>query len=325
MNIAQAEFRQCQNIKSRKNPDVRCPFSASHGDYCTRHSKNPRPFYSCSSAAADKGSPRVYTRSEHTAAAKIQRFWRLAAPLKNFFYKGPAANNLALSTNDTELYSLEPIGRIPVPYIFSVADSRKHIWTFDIRTLIHGMGAGAPVKNPYIRETLGDAAMQRLHARITWLRKRKYHILHVNTDTLTEEQVWNQKILDAFLKIEALGYYANCDWFHGLSRYELMLFYKQIFILWEWKLGLMPSEKESIVPGHIAYGPQRLFRFSPGEHLDKDKGWWQRTILALIESFVTRSSDTEQQKLGALYVLMGLVQVSRDAAYALPWILEATQ
>ena len=319
------DFRQCQNIKSRKNPDVQCPLSATHGDYCSRHYKNPRPFYLSHEAFKGEVSPRIYTRSEHAAATKIQRFWKLFAALNAFFSKGPAANDLSLSTNDTELYTLEPITKIPSPYIFTIADSRKYIWSFDIRTLIHGMAAGAPIKNPYIRETLDESAMQKLHSRISWLRKRKYHILHVNTDTLTESQVWNQKILDVFLKIEALGYYANCEWFHELSRYELMLFYQKLYILWDWKLGLMPADKESIVPGHLASAAQRLFRFTPGENLDKDKGWWQRTVLGLIDTFISRSPDSELQKLGALYVLMALVQVSRDAADALPWILEAIQ
>jgi hypothetical protein len=38
-----------------------------------------------------------------------------------------------------------------------------------------------------------------------------------------------------------------------------------------------------------------------------------------------RFEDKEQNKMGVLYILMALVQVSRPAARALPWILESVQ
>ena len=129
--------------------------------------------------------------------------------------------------------------------------------------------------------------------------------------------------MDIFLKMEALGYYANCDWFHELSHYQLVAFYHRMFQLWAWRLGLSPLEKEALVPGHMGAGAQRLFKHTPEEAVDKPKAWWQRNNLSLMEAFVTRARDAEQQKLGAMYVLMGLVQVSRPAALALPWVVDS--
>ena len=37
-------IRVCANIRSRKHPDVQCIYTASHGDFCTRHYKNPTRF-----------------------------------------------------------------------------------------------------------------------------------------------------------------------------------------------------------------------------------------------------------------------------------------
>jgi hypothetical protein len=39
-----------------------------------------------------------------------------------------------------------------------------------------------------------------------------------------------------------------------------------------------------------------------------------------MEAFVTRAEDAEHQKMGVMYMLMALVQVSRAAAEALPWL-----
>jgi hypothetical protein len=257
------------------------------------------------------------------AVRKIQRAWRLHSPLLRFTQQGPAANDRALANNTTELYSLGPIDEIPATYLFSFPDSRKAIWLFDIRTLSHSLGAGHPQENPYTRESLSQGAMESLHRRISWLRKRKYQIQHVNTDVLTPEQLWNQKVLDVFLKIEALGYYASCDWFHEMSAYSHEYFYRRLFDLWNYRLGLTPAQKEQVVPGHLRGGAQRLFRTPPEDLAPKERAWWQRTNLEIIDAFVTRAADKEFRKLGAVYVLMGLVQVSREAARALPWVTAA--
>jgi len=224
--------------------------------------------------------------------------------------------------NDLELYSMAPFSTVPDLYFFSLADSRKALWGFDIRTLVHMMGTGIPLQNPYSREPFTETAVQNLYRRIAWLRQRKYQVLHINTDVLTEEQVWNQRVLDVFLKIEALGYYASCEWFSDLGQPEHLRFFRTLYLLWEWRLGLTADQKEAIVPGHLAPGAQRLFHFSPGDYDQRSRTWWQKNNLALIETFITRSPDKEQQKLGALYCLMALVRVSTRAARALPWVSE---
>ena len=202
--------------------------------------------------------------------------------------------------------------------MMSFADERKSIWIFDTRTLVHSMATGFPSQNPYTRDELTEVAKARIHRRITWLRSRKYHTLHINTDVLTPEQIWNQAVLDVFLKIEALGYYVSCDWYHDLSIQSHVLFYKALFRLWEQQLGLSRAEKEKIVPG---YTVTRLFRYDASDMLEKSKNWWAKKNLALIEAFATRGHHKEEQKMGAMYALMALVQVSRPAAIALPWIV----
>ena len=303
--------RNCKNIKSRKNPDVQCQFTASHGDYCLRHSKNPAPFIV-------PASPRIATRSQHAAAKILIRFWRFHAPLLNFRSKGPAANDRSLAVNDTELYSLESIQTIPNIYLFSFSDSKKSIWVFDIRTLTYSLAKAVPQQNPYNRETLSNTTMAKLHARIAWLRNRKYQIIYTNTDVLTPEQIWNQHVLDYFLKIEALGYYVSSDWFHDMRVEQHAVFYERLRSLWDWRLGLSPAEKSDIVPSHAT-----LFRIVAKDYLFKSLRWWQTSTIRLIEQFVTGSDVREKQSLGALYVLMALTAASPAAAAALPWIADA--
>ena len=306
-------FRVCLNIKSRANPDIQCHLSATHGDYCSRHYKNPKPF--CKPPSVDT---RVYTRASIAAIRKLQRFWRTRAPFHRYLHQGPAANILEISTNDTELSTLDPISSIPKHYMISFSDERKGVWVFDLRTLVHTMASGFPSQNPYTRDVLPEKAKQRIHRRIEWLRSRRYAVVHISSDVLTVEQCWNHKVLDIFLKIEALGYYASCDWYHNLRLNQHMGYYRSMYNLWEFRLGLSRANKEAVVPGHEGI----LFRFHPDDMPIKSVHWWERNTLTLIEMFITRSSEKEQQKLGALYALMGLARVSRTVAEALPWLID---
>jgi len=309
--MASTVFRKCRNIKSRANPDTQCPYGTVNGEYCSRHYKNPHPF-----TPPIKISQKTYTRSEHQGAKKIQAFWRVQAPLRHYRVQGPAANSVGLATNDTELYTLEPTTSIPAIYRMSFSDARKNIWLFDLRTLVHSMGTGFPSHNPYTRDELTEDAKARLHARIAWLRSRKYPILHTSTDVLTEEQLWNQAVLDIFLQIEALGFYVSCDWYHQMTTADHSNFYKKLHDLWEYRLGLTRADKEKIVPGPTP------FRYDPTEPIIKTKTWWKKKNLQLIKAFISGGHDKEQRKLGAMYSLMALVQVSRAAEEALPWIAE---
>ena len=218
--------------------------------------------------------------------------------------------------NHTELYSFEPISHIPQQYVVSIADERKVIWVFDVRTLVHSMTQGAPSHNPYTREPFLERANQLIHGRIEWLRRRKYPILHTNTDTLNADQIWKHKVLDVFLRIEALGYYVNCEWFHRLSLEDHKRFYTALFSLWGWRLQLSPAEKERIVPMDGA----QLFRFHPDEMPTKTLTWWQKGSLSLIDTFISKGCTKEDKKMGAMYSLMALTTVSSVAAEALHWL-----
>lgn len=304
-------FRQCKNCKSRANPDVQCPLSATHDDYCSRHYKNPKPFNKPPTRVE-----RAYTRSERQAAQKLQRFWRTLAPQKRYRCQGAAANCLQLSMNTSELYSFEPIQSIPRHYLISISDERKCLWVFDVRSLVHSMTRGTESHNPYTREPFLERANQMIHGRIEWLRRRRYPILHTNTDILSAEQIWNHRVLDVFLRIEALGYYVQCEWFHGLSLDAHKQFYAHLFSLWGWRLHLLPAEKERIIPMDGTH----LFRFHPDDMPKKGLAWSQKNTLSLIDTFISKGCTKEDRKMGAMYALMALVAVSPDAAEALHWL-----
>ena len=218
---------------------------------------------------------------------------------------------------------MEPLEKIPKLFFFSYADPKMVIWAFDIRSLSHIMAQGKQPENPYTREGLPAATLQKLRERVSYLRKRKYPVMYLQGESLSQDQEWNQRVLDAFMKLESLGYLAACSWFNALTIKEHKDFYKCMFILWSYRLGLSPAEKEAIVPGHLK-AATKLFRWLPEatEGMTHNMRWWQKQTLALMQAFTERSTDKTKNSLGALYVTMGLVHVSEEAAEAYPWIAE---
>jgi hypothetical protein len=313
------ELRKCANIKSKKHKDQPCSFSATHGDYCFRHFKNPTRYLEPKQTLPDP----VLTRSGSKAILLIQRVWRRLSKRQRFLRQGPAANCRDLAANQTEVYSLDPLASIPLAFFFSFADSQKTIWAFDIRSLSHLVTEGNEIVNPYTRIPIPSETLKRIHSRILWLRQRKYPILYATGESMTQEQIWNQKVLDVFFKMEALGYRASCRWFDEMNLTDHMTFYRRLHRLWMYQLGLTTAEKEAIVPGYNA-GLSKLFRHPPDrvESQNHDLRWWRRANLNLIVEFLTRAPQKSQQGLGALYILMALVQVVPEAAEAYPWVRE---
>jgi hypothetical protein len=314
------QLRKCANIKSKKHKDQPCSYTATHGDFCSRHYKNPVRFITKDVKLPD----RIMTRSGVFAVHLLQRVWRNASNHLRFRRQGPAANCHDLASNQTEVYSLDSLASIPKSFFFSFADEKKNIWAFDIRSLSHLVTEGNEIVNPYTRVPLDSQTLQKIHKRILWLRQRKFPILYATGEDLTQDQIWNQKVLDVFFKMEALGYRASCRWFDEMNITEHMSFYRKLYRLWMYQLGLTAAEKEAILPGYNT-GMTKLFRLTP-DRIDAqphDLRWWRRTNLNVILEFLTRAPQKSQQGLGALYVLMALVQVIPEAGEAYPWVLES--
>ncbi len=299
---------------------MQCSSPATFGDFCGRHHKKPIRFFD----RRGNAQRNIYTRSHTLAATKLQTWWRLTGKLNQRKFQGPAIYSRDLAHNTTEVYSLDSIETIPQVFFFSFQDAHNLIWAFDIRSLLQLVSQGQALQNPYTRDPIPQKAIQQFRSRIDWLRKRKYALLYGLEETITPEQEWNQRVLDTFMKIEALGYLLSTSWFQDLTLDGLQKFYRALYQLWYWRLGLSTQEKDEICPGHLQ-STTRLFKHDPDEmiRIHKDAKWWKRNLLGILHSLVTRGTSKSLRGLGALYVVMGLVQVSEQAAEAYPWILES--
>lgn len=311
-------IRQCANIRSRKHPDARCTFTATEGDYCVRHSKNPLRFQENTIIISSN------LILKENAAKKIQRWWKLYSGFWRYKQQGPAVNIPADAENQVDIYTLDPTSSISLLYRWSYADSRRHIWLFDIRSLYmtYAQDSQEVLTNPYTREPIIDSANTNFQERCKWLRDHKYCLVHTSDIELTPEQLWHQKILDVTMKYDVLGYHTCLNWFEELSVSQLYDFYKELWELWFFRLQLSDPIKNLVVP-RWKTKDNSLFKWSPSDLITRvEKRWWQKTMLELLDRLVSSAQTKEHKILGALYGMTAFAIVSWRVRQHYPWLVE---
>ncbi len=259
---------------------------------------------------------------QEVAAKKLQTFWKKRGRRFLRREKGVLTYVPTEAHNDKDIYSYEPVETIPLIYRFSYIDNKKHAWMFDLRFLLHLLQYGNDLKNPFTQEEIPAKVLERLQQRASRLRSQNVPIVYLEKDELTPEQIWNQKVLDVFLKFTSLGYGVNVLWFETLHTRHHEKFYIRLWDLWNNILHLTDADKERIVPGHNA-GRAPLFRWNPSQVCGKgfDLKWWRKQNLMLMKAFLTRAEDKHNQGCGALYVLTALANTHPSCGNAFPWLL----
>lgn len=308
--------KQCLSIKSRKHPDLRCESKATHGDFCVRHAKSKVLWTTKYSVI------KPFTKKQKVAAESIKKFLLTTWRLYRRRSQGPALFVVTESHNDKDIYTYDSIHTVPLSYRFSYADPQKRLWSFDLRFLLQLLQYGNDLKNPFTQESIPQEAIQRLQQRAETLRKQKVPIIYAEPEGLTSEQIWNQKVLDVFLKLTTLGFGVNVIWFETLSIRAHEYFYRVLYESWTYT-QISHDERERIVPGYSA-GRTPLFRWTP-DALDGriyELKWWRKQNLSLMNAFLSRGQDRATQGCGAIYILTALAKCHPRAREAFPYLAD---
>ena len=307
------EYKLCLSIKSMKKPTEKCVSKAVKGDFCARHNKS-RILWS--------SNPPIIplTRRKKAASEKILRFWILHGRRRLRKSMGPCTFVPAEAENESDLLTLESVTLIPLTYRFSYIDT-NNAWIFDIRFFIQLLNHGSELKNPFNQTPLTQPVIVLLQKRIEILRSRGQPIIYVEQGELSPEQIWNQKVLDIFLKMNSLGYPVNIVWFDMMTIVTHERFYTHLYNLWHHHLQLSDEQKEIMVPGHAA-GRAPLFRWTPAVLLQKrhELKWWRKQSLTLMKAFLARDQDPVTQSSNVLTILTSLANCHRYVAEAFPWL-----
>jgi hypothetical protein len=105
--------------------------------------------------------------------------------------KGPAFKNVAICLNDTDFITLEPLTEIKKEYIYSYIDDKKHIYGFDITSLIHIIKSNKKLQNPYNREKISQKMIDEIKRvyRITFM---LFPLFKNNNQPFIQNQTYNR-------------------------------------------------------------------------------------------------------------------------------------
>jgi len=228
--------------------------------------------------------------------------------------------------NETDFYTFEEKHKISYHYFFSFQDEKNSIYFFDIRSfklLLENNNNSNNIINPYNRAIISNNIIENFNKLIIHLEKKNISI-EFEPEILSEEQMFNQKIIKIFQKIDAFEYNTSIEWFTYLSSLQLRKLWIGLEDIWNYRCNLSLNQKYNIIQEHKPQPfskfklLQTKYFFNQNKMLDKKK--LQETILDDINIFLTSGINADFCNTGCLYVLTAISSVSYDCLQAMPWL-----
>ncbi len=249
---------------------------------------------------------------------KIQALCRKKYVNKKIEIHGPGIFNKNICNNDTDFCSLDTIDETPVDYFYSFKDVDNFYYWFDIRSLYKLFVLNKLDNNPYTRNKLSCHEKEKIVNLFEYKIKRGICMEYQDTNhLLSKEQLFNQKVINVFQKIDELNYNTNIDWFNKLSLYQLKILYRELEDIWNYRAQLSENIKKNII------GDNKIFTI-PYKSLMiiKSLEKLRDIVLTDINTLISNGKTRDDSILGATYVLSGLVLVSKKCAESYPFLLQ---
>jgi hypothetical protein len=223
--------------------------------------------------------------------------------------------------NDTDIISFDEIWDIPRDHLYiywdrevSKRDGTNVYYAYDIRTIHHIMKTDNP-SCPYTCREFSVIERTRfvnlLHSYIG-----KGVALELEELTFSKEEKTEMRMRDLFHQINLLDNYTSFEWFKNLSANHLYEFYRVGEDIWNYRLQMPGIEKRKYVQNGIAFTTSKNIV----RHMNMDD--LRNCCLNEIERFITNGIGRDERKLGAMWMLTALVEVSPEAATALPHLVQ---
>ncbi len=225
-------------------------------------------------------------------------------------------------TNDSDILTMDSIYEIPIKYFYIFNDkvSNKK-YGYDIR--IFGSILYDPTNNPkFVAKcpyTLRPFEIIEIINIEKYIEKLKASgvSLEIEKPKLSKEQEIQHKCVDIFARMDMLDNYTNSQWFMNLDVKKLLDFYDVAKDIWSYRIQMPLENKKKIVQDGIAFTMPRSYLAKLPSKLAL-----QNIVLREIDRFISEGVNREEKKLGAMLMLTALVEVSNEAAQALPHLVQ---
>jgi len=218
--------------------------------------------------------------------------------------------------NDTDILTFISKYDIPEKYFYIFYDNvSKKNYGYDIRTLIQIIHSEYQ-SCPYTFRSFTDNEKNIINNYVNKLTMIGID-LNIEKKILTFEEETEMKIKDVFYQINMLDNYTNHNWFKELSLFKLMELYLKMEDIWNYRSSMTMESKQKIVGNGVVFNiPPNIIKYQ------KSKLKLQNVILDEFLRMINEGINREEKKLGAILILTGLVEVSPDAADALPHLIQ---
>ena len=215
--------------------------------------------------------------------------------------------------NTEDFFTLENIVTMSSLYYYSLYDDDNK-YGFDIRSLNKWLLDNNT--NPYTTNEISTEIIKDAKDRFGKLENR---LSKFKKDVLSTEQEFNNYVVDIFQNMNILGNYTYHGWFTELSHIELINLYVSCEDIWTYRAQLSKAQKSKITKNGIAFNiPIYLIKSLP----ETKKRYLELLLLNDFDKITKEGETDDDKKLGVHLILTGLVEVSPEAAQALPHLIQ---
>ena len=219
-------------------------------------------------------------------------------------------------SNDSDILTFNSLYDIESPFLYIFYDTvTNKKYGYDFRTIIEIINSDYP-SCPYTFRAFTTHEKDDIFKHRNYLLTRGFNT-QIEKDILSPEEEVDMRIKDVFHKINMLDNYTNPIWFKNLNMFDLYQLYIRSEDIWNYRSGMSMEAKKKIVSnGYVFTIPPHIIKNM------NTKINLQNIILSEFTRMITEGIDREEKKLGAILILTALVEVSIDAADALPHLIQ---
>ncbi len=348
----------CMSIKSKKEVNIRCPNKKKlNCDFCGKHLVNPIIFKVHEEDNKIKERiPNVdelflLVQENKTLSVNIIRKCIRGSYLNNFINSKLSKSNLIIKlkehilkerhyinneyniikiqsfvrmflkkyrymcANEVDVLTMNCKMEIENPYFYRFYNRQNgKYYGYDIR-LLNDLINSNYQSCPYTFREFDKSEIDNINQYINKLKRLNIKV-KVEKE-LSEEEIMENKVKDLFYKINMLDNYTNHKWFMNLTPIELIKLYISAEDIWNYRSLLNEESKYKIIQNNYIFNiPVMMIRKVKSISRLRD------ILINTFDIMVSSGIDINEKKLGAILVLSALVEISPDAANALPHLIQ---
>lgn len=249
---------------------------------------------------------------------KIKKIWKQYVFKKILLARGPACFKRELCINPKDFFSMDSLNDISFNQFISFKDVDNNIYGFDILSIYNLIKLEkTKALNPYNRNKLPTELKNNIDIIVKY---SKFLNNNIETEINNEKpECYKTKIIELVQHINNLGNYVNYEWFLTLTKQTKITFIRELCDIWNYRAQLTHQVKCDIFPptGNLFFDINLLDITRLNEEAI------DIFIIKIIDRLIKTSNNSNNQILGANYVLCALTLVNNLAANAYPWLFHS--